>query len=393
MLRACSFIITTSRQGNNFLSLRKMLFLLITAFLAACSPNDLPAPGEVANSYHATSAAQMYAGIDISGYPGYPDDLLIKSLKNSTNLQFTGFYLGDGDKQAPHHPNKGWMNKRQILSAMGWGMAPIYVGRQQDAAYTNSGTLIYASDLPILTASLGTMDGYNATVLMLQAGFPPGSVVYLDNESGNTPTAKYLEYYRAWNNAVFDNGFTPGIYCSHRVANSLRTADSRPVFWIFQINEYSCHAPDSFQFPTVDPAASGIPFAMVWQIQQNCPQKMDTSIYTIDYNVSSLPDPSRLIPTTPTGLSPINSRVVTGNSVTLQWSPLTAAANYKVAIFGWNGTEWANHGTLTGNVNHVSVDNLPMFTLPYTTFAWKVTACTVRDCSIPTDWQYFNYQR
>src|SRR4051812_22938462 len=93
-------------------------------------------------------------------------------LKSNTNLAWTGFYLAP----APKHSDTSWMpafapdGYRTALQRMGWGFAPVYVGRQVGS--------------PSLSAQQGTTDGQDAVNLSILAGFPNQTTIYLDIEEG-----------------------------------------------------------------------------------------------------------------------------------------------------------------------------------------------------------------
>jgi Rv2525c-like, glycoside hydrolase-like domain/Hemopexin len=108
-----------------------------------------------------------YGGVDVLQYPGDP---AMDILWNTTSLTWTGFYLAP----APSQGNTSWMNRRAFLEGLGWGFAPIYVGQQTHAS-PGSHTL---------TQAQGTIDANDAAALALHAGFVPGSIIYLDIETG-----------------------------------------------------------------------------------------------------------------------------------------------------------------------------------------------------------------
>jgi hypothetical protein len=316
----------------------------------------------------------------------------MKWLKTKTNLQFTGFYLGggSGSGQAPYHEDNSWMASRQTLKDMGWGMAPIYLGRQQEFGDRSS-----------MTNAQGVSDGQAAAKLMVQAGFAYGSVVYLDIENGQPPSPELIDYYQGWNNGVIVAGYTPGVYCSYLLADRLRLADSRPLFWVFKIapGNSGCFDPLNTQFPISHPADSGIPYATVWQLHsQNCPQWMSDSPYNsktvsrIDYDVSSIPDPSTADPRTitPTALFPLNWQAVFGGQITLNWSSHSLAITYRVTALYWNGSTWIQLGTYNGTQNRLTLSGFPSFTYP-AYLAWNVMACNGWGCSPASPWQYGTY--
>jgi hypothetical protein len=141
--------------------------------------------------------------------------------------------------------------------------------------------------------------------LAKSAGFPSGSIIFLDIEQGPPAKASTLAYYKAWT-AELENktDYKSGVYCSFsHVAQSLYNADSRPVFWVYNINKFSCEpaAPaskrisSSSPFPTPDPTLSGVAFAKLWQLAQgnNCGILAGGSLLKgVDFDSSVVSDPS-----------------------------------------------------------------------------------------------------
>jgi len=217
----------------------------------------------------------MFAGIDRSSYPG---DNVMQWLWDNTNLYWTGFYLAP----APSHgKDTSWMSRRGVLKQMGWGFAPIYVGQQAQGPGSH-----------ILTAAQGTTDGADAAKLATKAGFPGLSVLYLDMEQGPPLKQPATDYYTAWVQAVFDNGFYPGVYCSYLIAAKLMEADFRPLVWVFHIPRVG----GSFKnpYPEKDPSKSGYSLADVWQLAQGVsiegPHGM--RLYPYDLDSADSRDPS-----------------------------------------------------------------------------------------------------
>ncbi len=215
-----------------------------------------------------------FAGFDSLSYPG---DAVMAWLKANTNLSFVGFYLAP----APSRPTSAWMDKFAVLSGQGWGFAPVYVG-QQEANQPGSNEL---------TAAQGTIDGGGAVGLMRQAGFPAGSVVYLDCEQGGPASAAVQAYVGAWVDAV--TGFTPGIYCSHTTAASLLAIRPGVPVWTWNLKDLQPAAPT---FPANDPAGAGLAVATVWQYAQNIVIELPggpVGSLKVDLDCASVPDPSQ----------------------------------------------------------------------------------------------------
>jgi len=234
-------------------------------------------------------ANNFFAGFDRSTYPGDP---LMTAIIQNTNLCWCGFYLGP----APSHPDTSWMKQRAFLKGLGFGLAPLYVGQQVTGPGSHN-----------VTAAQGKIDAQQAASLASLAGFPAGSIIFLDIEQGPPPDPKTIVYYRAWVEEFATNTkYAPGVYCSYsKVAAALFKADSRPVFWVFNINKFTCIPsqvtatrvliPHNPPFPDPDPAQSGVAFAQLWQLAQGTECAINAgalALRNIDFDTSVARDPS-----------------------------------------------------------------------------------------------------
>jgi hypothetical protein len=215
-----------------------------------------------------------YAGFDRSNYPG---GAVMRWLKANTNLVFCGFYLAP----APSHPDQSWMNADDV-DLDGWGFAPIFVGRQTLGPGSHD-----------VTAQRGTADGADACRLMAQAGFDPGSFLYLDLE--NPDPVHQSAYVAAWIDAVVVGGYGPGVYTSFM--DSAQIAALRPGvrIWSYHVPSVTPHRVSGSVFPAPDPTTSGYPGATIWQFadeaQITCGAAPGGTL-TVDLNSASSPDPS-----------------------------------------------------------------------------------------------------
>jgi hypothetical protein len=215
----------------------------------------------------------IFLGFDRSEYPG---DNLMQRLRAEAQIDFTGFYLAP----APSHSNKGWMDKKAFLQGLGLGFAPVYVGQQQSPPGSTN-----------LTAPQGTTDGLNATQLAATAGFPAGSVLYLDVETGPPAKPAFFVYYKAWVQSVIDNGYKAGVYCSHHLAAAFIGADNRAVPWVFQLAAIGGNFTPPL--PRPDPSHSSFSGARVLQYAQNAQLNLGaTVIKPVDLNTALTADPS-----------------------------------------------------------------------------------------------------
>ena len=217
----------------------------------------------------------IFLGFDRSGYPG---DNTMQQLRTEAQIDFTGFYLAP----APSHGDTGWMSKRAFLKGLGLGFAPVYVGQQQSPP----------GSLNLSTAQ-GKIDGANAVVLAGQAGFPAGSVIYLDVETGPPVQQKFILYYQAGVQAVIDHGFKPGVYCSHHLASKFIGADNRAAVWVFQLAQMGGNFTPPL--PRPDPSHSSFAGARVLQYAQNATLNLNgTIVKPVDLNTALVADPSSL---------------------------------------------------------------------------------------------------
>jgi len=214
--------------------------------------------------------------MDISIYPG---DVVMDHLIETTNLEWCGFYLGP----APSHPDPSWMGQRARLVKTGWGLAPIYVG-QQDPGGPGSHAL---------TAAQGRLDGDQASSLAKAAGFPIGSVVYLDIEAPAPLTQATSEYLVQWVEVVTALEYRAGVYCSHHIVAALAALDLDLVFWIYKISEADNGGIKPQPFKDDDPPTIAGINTTGWQWTQNCTIVTLNGNLTVDLDTAATSDPSQ----------------------------------------------------------------------------------------------------
>ena len=240
----------------------------------AASHIDGSAQGDVAVP---SGGPDPYAGVDIDYYPG---DSIMLSLVATRHVAWTGFYLYPAPDHSAPDPNKttlaSWMDKRQRLINMGLGIAPIYVGKQP--SWTS-----------VLSDATGANDGADAANLAQQAGFPAGSVIYLDIEPGGPYAADFMTYVLGWISGVINSGYYPGVYVHSGDASQIVASDSRPLIWSVNLDVHSCNTGISL---LVKPSDSGYANATAWQYAQNCSLVVEGKSWTFDFDVASTPDPS-----------------------------------------------------------------------------------------------------
>jgi Rv2525c-like, glycoside hydrolase-like domain len=206
------------------------------ASLGLASPSDGEAP---VVTYH--------YGFDRFAYPG---DAVMQDWWSSTPMFWTGFYLAP----APNHPDTSWMTKRATIHQMGWGFAPLYVGRQVGDT---------------LTDAQGRSDAHNASALAATAGFPNQSFLFLDIETGGTLSAAFITYIVAWcGELATATNFRPGVYCSYTSATQIHNAlGVYARLWCWRIEcppSPGCHQ----NLPAPAPSAA-YSLAEIWQYAQS----------------------------------------------------------------------------------------------------------------------------
>jgi len=227
--------------------------------------------------------SDCYTGFDTGTFPGADR---LAWLKANTRLSWCGFYLGP----APSHHDAGWMGQRKTLLAQGWGLAPIYLGQQTAGPGSRN-----------VSAQQGGCDGEEAVRLADVAGFPRQSTIYLDWEDGSRPSDTALAYISRWVAAVIENGYQPGLYCSHVLAPLMAASVTRsnPAaklrIWVWKVSTDQAHAyqGDIKTLASASPAGSGYP-ATLWQFEQNCVLPLPGACQglQVDLSWSALQDPS-----------------------------------------------------------------------------------------------------
>ena len=83
---------------------------------------------------------------------------------------------------------------------IGWKMAPTYVGQQPPDAPGRHNA----------NAAQGTLDAGHAATLAIAAGFPEGTIIYLDIEPSKKKLQNaMLDYYTNWVGGISTFGFRP----------------------------------------------------------------------------------------------------------------------------------------------------------------------------------------
>lgn len=199
-------------------------------------------------------------------------------LKHNTNLVWCGFYLAP----APSHPGTSWMPQFAWLNANGWGVAPIYVGQQITGPGSHH-----------TSGPQGHVDGLQTVSLLMAAGFPHGTCVYLDLENGPPFTSIQRDYVATWYDTVTASPFQAGVYCSHLYALEVHQLRSNARVWAVKVPTTHPHPVPGPNFPTSHPAGSGYTGAYAWQLAMNCQLSLPGApLHSLDVDLDTSVSPN-----------------------------------------------------------------------------------------------------
>ena len=233
---------------------------------------------QAATDVHATHRATPYLGFDRNEYPG---DANLAALHRT--FAYTGYWLNN----PPGAVHNSWAGKRKVVYSAGFGFLVLFNGRmfKQIQSFGDA-------------KKLGTDDGDSAAQAAMREGFPPRTVIFLDQEEGGQLLPEQRNYLHAWVDAVTRAGFHAGVYCS---GIAFRESSGTTVITAVDIHEnaagrkllywvandacppspgcvYGKHVPQ--------PADSGVPFADVWQFVQS-PRRRDFAAHCSNYNADA----------------------------------------------------------------------------------------------------------
>jgi hypothetical protein len=248
----------------------------------------------------------IYAGFDSVGYPG---DTNMQSIWDNTELRWCGFYLGFSSAWHPHFSK---------IRDIGWGVAPIYTGKQPGSPKLQAIHNQHAKNPDALFTALwdngAKVDGKEAADQASAAKIPLNTILYFDVENA-VPDADWLAYYRGWSRAVTERNYGVGLYTRREHAAWLmgklmgREKLTRPFdtcipsIWIARYNRANPNGSAipstdflTDPFPVPDPR-SVLPSASIWQHIGNFGLKWTDgagrqhTFAPVDYNSSTYPDP------------------------------------------------------------------------------------------------------
>ncbi len=172
----------------------RISFLLAApCLLAAVAVAHSQAAGTVAKP-RSTQAI----GFDRNDYPG---DANMAKLRR--DFAFTGYWLTN----PPGETANTWIGKRRQLRDTGWGFLVLANGRL-DAE------ILKAAKHGITPPAQGRADAAVAVAGAQHEGFPPHTILFLDQEEGGRLLPEQAGYLLGWTEAVAATGFRPGVYTS-----------------------------------------------------------------------------------------------------------------------------------------------------------------------------------
>ena len=139
-----------------------------------------------------------WLGFDRNDYPG---DGSMAALHKT--FAFTGFWL----TSPPGETANTWTGKRELLRAQGWGFLVLANGRL-DAE------ILKAGKTGTVPSALGQTDAAKAVASARREGFPPHTILFLDQEEGGRLLPEQAAYLLGWTEAVAATGFRAGVYAS-----------------------------------------------------------------------------------------------------------------------------------------------------------------------------------
>jgi len=258
--------------------MRASLPVLLATVFFACSlgwpGSNAPRLAQATRS--GGSPSRTYLGFDRNKYPG---DTALKSLRQV--FSFSGYWLN----APPNEASNTWQGKREVLTANGFGFLVLFNGR------------LFRELKSVEDAkTLGAGDAAVAAETAKKEKFPPGTVIFLDQEEGGRMLPEQRAYVYEWTDAVNASAYRAGVYCSGIpaiearaatiiTANDLRdNADERKI--VFLVYNDSCPPSPGCAFPKnpPPPQQSGVPFAAIWQFAQSPRRRKITAACASTYH-------------------------------------------------------------------------------------------------------------
>jgi hypothetical protein len=245
------------KKGSAILKLHDYLKFTGLALLAA-SVFSMTVRGWTQSS---VAEPTHYLGFDRNDYPG---DENLKVLRQT--FSFAGYWLNN----PPGEESNTWTGRRRNIESAGLGFLVLFNGR------------LYAQlKSPASAVQLGKGDAQTAASSARREGFRTGTIIFLDQEQGGRMLPEQKAYIYAWVDGVAAAGFRAGIYCSGIAAQEApgvsvvtaedirRNAGGRRI--VYFVTDDACPPSPGCVFldRSLNPTASGISFADIWQFAQS----------------------------------------------------------------------------------------------------------------------------
>ena len=168
--------------------------------MAGCKQSAAPADAPTANAKADPPIATpvQSIGFDRNDYPG---DAAMDAMRSS--FAFTGYWL----TPPPGETANSWVGKRAYLRQQGWGFLVLANGREDKE-------ILKAQKKGTSPADLGKQDANTAISAAKTEGFPPHTILFLDQEEGGRLLDEQSAYLLAWTEAVAASEYKPGLYAS-----------------------------------------------------------------------------------------------------------------------------------------------------------------------------------
>ena len=215
--------------------------------LSALALTAIAGAQQVAPAVDPASARQKYVGFDRNDYPG---DAQLPALRKQ--FAFTGYWLTN----PPEHHANSWVGKRTYLLRNGFGFLVLANGRLDKE-------ILRAQKSGKSPAALAREDAATAVAAARREGFPPGTILFLDQEEGGRLLSEQADYLLAWTEAVAGTAYRPGVYASGQPVPDGKGPDGKPVT-ITTIQDIRQHV-----------AAQHLHAIAFWAIQDACPPAPD----------------------------------------------------------------------------------------------------------------------
>lgn len=222
---------------------------------------------------------RAFLGFDANDYPG---DAVLARLRQT--FAFAGYWLNHPPSTPEGTPDT-WLGHRGALASQGFGFLVLFNGRLDRELKTAENA-----------RALAAKDAREAASSARHEGFPPGTVIFVDEEEGGSMDDAQMTYLLAWFDEVIAQEFQVGIYCSGMPANEghgqftitanyvREHAGARKIAY-FVYNDACPPSPGcAYLKEPPQPSASGVPFAIAWQFAQSPRRRKYTRSCSSTYN-------------------------------------------------------------------------------------------------------------